>query len=181
LDLACYHSIIRGTTFHQKYIIPEAEKLAVRFSRALAPLFSETPNSATESNWDGFSTWGETPEKWAERRSWLFELFQQALELKAESCLNTEEYEMVIYQSGTKYDENYMSVETEDGMAVSSIQHGESVVKVCVEAAVFSFAKAKVLDEGSLGPEMLSSNFIQRNREQRLASQVLLRAVVILA
>ena len=173
--------MIRGKYFHQTFIRPEAEKLVISFSQALAPLFSATPNSATETNWDGFSTWGQDPEKWSDRRSWLSELFQQALELKAESCLNTEDYQMVIYNPGTKYDENTMDVETEDGMFISGDQHSGRVVKICVEAAVFSLERTQALDEASLGLFNLTSNFVQSDREESVVSQVLVRAVVVLA
>jgi len=87
---------------------------------------------------------------------------------------------MIIYKPGTNYDENTMSVETEDGMAVLSGLHSERVVKICLEAAVFSFARKEVSGETGLESMILSSNFVHRNKEQRATSHVLVRAVVVL-
>ena len=172
--------MIRDKYFHHNYITPEAEKLVIKFSQVLAPLFSPTPNSPTESNWDDFSTWGEEPEKWADRRSWLLDLFQEALGLKSESCLNTGEYEMVIYEPGTLYNEDTMNVETEDGMAILGGEHDGCVVKVCVEGALFSFARPKAEDQTALKPAMPSSNFVQRDIKRRISSQILVKAIVVL-
>lgn len=94
--------------------------------------------------------------------------------------MNTEDYEMVCYPPDTRYDENTMTVEMEDGMTDLYGQHGGSVVKICVEAAIFSYAQGEVSDETAINPMMLSSNFVQRDVEQRKDAQNLVKAAVVL-
>ena len=178
IDLASHQAVINGPQFRKQTIPDEAEKLAIKLSRTLAPLFCKIPEGPEETSWDGFSTWGEGKEQWAKRRVRLVRLFELALSLKAQSCLNIENYEMMVYKPGTEFDKNTMTVETEEGMLDPRGRHEGRIVKVCVEAAVFSYARQGTTEKSTMADSIVSStNFVSSKKAN---GQVVVKAVVVL-
>jgi hypothetical protein len=181
LDLAALHSFIKADSFQQNIVINKAAGLAIRLSQVLAPLFSDSPNAPSEKGLDGFATWRENTEDWKARQDRMTEMFRCALMAKAGSCLNLEKYEMLTHAPGTRFDKSSMSVETMEGMPDSRNHQGRSV-QICVEPAVYSYAREEVLETSSISEtSLLTQNFMLGGESQRGKGNVLIKAVVILS
>jgi hypothetical protein len=181
LDLAALNECVNETSFRNWYISQKAESQAIQLSQALAPLFSDTPELPSELDWDEFSTWRDDIEIFGERRGLLIEMFKDAFLTKADSCLNIEDYEMVTYPPGTKFDKSTMTVETMEGMSDNAKNHEDRTVQVCVEAAVYAFPR-KELGIGASVEEAVvpRKNFVVRDERSRGMIKPLVRAVVVL-
>jgi hypothetical protein len=180
LDLAARSLATNSKHFRDRIIPSKAESLAVRFSQVLAPLFTESPENPLERDCHGFATWGEGLEELGERRIRLVRMFSLALDLKAQTCLNIEDYEMVTYKPGTSFDSATMKVETEEGMQDDVNKHEGRVVSLCIEAAVFAHRRRGVLNDSPEAGITLSRNFIHREGKDRVGIQPHVKAVVIL-
>ena len=182
MDLAVLHSLIEDDSFQNGTIIKKADELSIRFSKTLAPLFSDTPESATELHWNGFSTWRHDPEEWEERQRRLVVMFKDALNTKAESSLKILDYEMVIYRPGTVFDANTMDVETMEGMQDLRKDHTGRVVRLCIEAAVFAYPRKVPSIETSISDALVPrKNFVEKTARERAEMRPLVKAVVILS
>jgi hypothetical protein len=179
IDLAAKQAVVQDKHF-QTTLSDMAEQLAIRFSQVLAPLFSDT---TPEVVWDNFSTWSQDAEQWHDTRRRLVEIFKLAVKIKAESYLNVEDYEMVVYRPGIKFDKNTMTVETEGGMLDVYGSHDGRNVQICVEAAVFSYPRKELHVNAPICESIIpSQNFVRKNGKWRANSQTLLvKAVVILS
>lgn len=181
LDLAAYERLIKNGDF-QKHVIPDrAKELAILFSQTLAPLFCTAIDSEYESDWDGFATWGDEVEDFRDRRDRLNTMFQMALRLKAESCLNLEEYEMVVYQPGDLFNPNTMTPETPEGMTDIVNNHSGHVIEVTTQAAVFAYEKRPLMNSDSTSVAIITSNnFVRKSAEQRQTISPRAKATVVL-
>src|SRR4051794_33966396 len=92
LDLAATESLVKSDHFQRDVIPEKARALAISLSQTLEPLFTENPGSTMDWDWDGFATWRDVPDEWRERRDRLTKMFEVALKVKADSCLNIETY-----------------------------------------------------------------------------------------
>jgi len=153
----------------------------------MATFFTTAPGTPPETSWDGFATWGEEVSDWKDRQDCLVEMFTEALRTKAQSCLNLEDYEMVTYPPGTKFDADTMTVETVEGMTDKVRDHEGGVVQICVEAALFACPKRPVLENTSVSEATISTrNFMVRGSimdKSVIANKVfkpLIKAVVVL-
>lgn len=182
LDLSSLYSRIYDHTFQKQTIPAKAAELAVQFSKILAPFFSNTIAEPSESNWDGFATWGDDEEIWQARRFRLNEIFKVALTAKADSCLNLEDYEMVIFEPGTKYDKNIMSVETMEGMQCNQGKFDGRVVQICVQAAVYVHPRKVLSSKSSVADAVIPMrNFVKKTERERATVRPLVKAVAVLA
>jgi hypothetical protein len=182
LDLAALESLIKKPSFEASILPKEARRLAIRLSQTLAPFFARTPLSSDELSWDGFAKWNDTTEAWKERQETLVKMFTDALMTKANSCLNIEDYEMVIYAPGTKFDSKTMKVETMEGVEDTFNDHEGRLVQICVQAAVFAYARSPVSSEASVLDSIIpTKNFVTRTECQRGGSIPRVKAVVVLA
>lgn len=106
-------------------------------------------------------------------------MFACALRAKAESCLNIEWYEMVIYPPGTKFDLKTMEVQTMEGMIDTVRDHKNREVNICVQAALFAYPREDLLDRDNISDCIISGrNF--KTQQQRVF-EPLMKAVVILS
>ncbi|PQE05224.1 hypothetical protein CJF30_00010179 [Rutstroemia sp. NJR-2017a BBW] len=103
LDLAAHRILIGRKCFKEELIRRKAAQLACKFSTALAPLFSLP---LKESVGLPFHTWDESVEVWKDRRSHIHEIFQIALNLKAESVVTESQYEFAVYHLGRTHCED---------------------------------------------------------------------------
>jgi hypothetical protein len=179
LDLAAQNSLIKDKHFRRD-LSKNAGSLAIQLSQTLAPIFTRDTEILSETSWDGFATWGQDIEEWKERRVRFVDIFAKALDVKADSVLNTEDYEMVMYPPGTQYDKNTMTVETMDGMVDGRDHHGRRI-ELCVEAAVYSYQRRELQDCAPISEAIVSSrNFVRREASQRVGVKPIVKAVVIL-
>ena len=133
-----------------------------------------------KETWDGFATRDHSCEEWRERRALFVEIFTKALEVKADSTLNNVDYEMVIYSPGTKYDKNAMTVESIEGM-IDLKEHGDCTIQLCVEAAVFMYARKDLGDSVPVSEALATSrNFVRKEASQRKGMTPIVKAVVVL-
>jgi hypothetical protein len=182
LDLSSLDFQINDDTFQKQTIPTKAAELAIQFSKILAPFFSNTSAEPSELNWDGFATWGDDEETWQARRFRLNEIFTVALTAKADSCLNLEDYGMVIFEPGTKYDKNSMSVETMEGMGCSQGRFDNGVVQLCVQAAIYVHPRKTLSSDSSAGDAVIPmKNFVRKTERERATVRPLVKAVVVLA
>jgi len=182
LDLAALESLIRKPSFQTSILPKEAQNLALRLSQTLAPFFTPATKALDELSWDRFATWGHPFEIWKERQTDLVEMFTHALSTKADSCLNIENYEMIIYAPGTRFNSNTMRVETMEGAEDAFNEHEGKVVQICVEPALFAYARNPVLDDGSVSDSIISTkNFMKENESRRGGVMPRVKAVVVLA
>ena len=183
LDLAAHCSIIKNDHF-QKYCIPKkAKKLARRLSKTLAPFFIKDPHHPKQSDLHGFNTWGQEKEEYEERRDIFVNIFTYALKTKANSILNLEEYQMVIYPPGTEFDKATMEVEDMGGIPLRKGNFSGRVVELCIQAAVFSYPKKELGEDVVKFMEealVKSRNFSHTDSVQREGGTLLVPARVIL-
>ena len=180
LDLAVFETKIQNPEFKTKILPQEAQRLAVRLSQTLAPFFTCNPQDPCELSWDGFASWGHATEAWKERQEHFVDIFIKALKIKAKSCLNIEDYELVLYSPGTIFDPLTMDVETMEG--AESVNHSEGrVVRVCVQAAVFAYTRGTLSDDAPVSDAIVSAeNFARRKgTERHVAPRI--KAVVVLS
>ena len=181
LDLSALGSIFKGKSFREQKIPEEAQNLAILLSQTLAPFFNNNPEASTESGWDNFATWGHDYEEWAQRKIRLIKMFKSALTTKADSCLNIEDYEMVGYPPGTKFDKNTMTVETMEGMPDTVGNHQGRIVRLCIEAAVYSYPRREISDDASVAESIVTTrNFTRKTDRERATTKPLVKAVVVL-
>ena len=179
LDLAAQNSLIKDKRFRRD-LSKNADSLAIQLSQVLAPIFARDTEILCETSWDGFATWDQDTEEWQERRVRLKGIFAKALEVKADSILNIEDYEMVMYPPGTQYDKNTMTVETMDGMIDGRDHHGRRI-ELCIEAAVYSYQRRELQDCAPISEAIVSSrNFVRRETSERLRVKPIVKAIVIL-
>jgi hypothetical protein len=182
LDLAARDAMTKNDVFRQQKIPEAAKHLSIRLSHTLAPLFSDTQGTVEESDWDGFATWRDGKEEWTDRRKRFNQMFRFALETKADSCLNIQDYEMLIYPPGTVFDKRTMEVETSNGMKVAVKNYDGRVVGLCLEAAVFAHPRRKLLEDSSIAEAIVTSkNFLSKNKKERVGIEPAVKAVVILS
>lgn len=180
LDLGVLDSLIKSKQFREITVLEEAETMAIRLTQVLAPLFSDTPGDL-EEEFDGFATWRHDEDECKERKRRLIDLFTTALKTKADSCLNLEVYEMVIFPPGAKYDPLTMMVETMEGMPDTFGKHEGGRVLLCVEAAVFAYGR-ELREDSSISDAVVSTqNFVSREDGKRGKVRPLVKAVVILS
>jgi len=157
-------------------------EFVVKISHVLAPFFSDTSDTPSESDWQGFATWGDDEEIWQARKYRLIEIFTTALTAKADSCLNLEDYEMVIFEPGTKFDKNTMGVETKEGMACIQGKFEGRVVRFCVQAAIYLHPRNALPSTCSVTDAVVPMrNFVRKTERERATIRPLVKAVVILA
>jgi hypothetical protein len=179
LDLAAQNSLIKDKSFRRN-LSKKADSLSIQLSQTLAPIFARDIEILSETSWDGFATWGQDIEEYRERHVRFVHIFTKALEVKADSILNTEDYEMVMYPPGTQYDKNTMTVETMDGMVDGRDYYGRTI-ELCIEAAVYSYQRRELQDYAPISEALVSSrNFVRREASQRLRMKPIVKAVVIL-
>jgi hypothetical protein len=179
LDLAAHNTLIKDGDF-RRGLPKKADDFAVQLSQTLAPIFTQDTEVPLETTWDGFATWDQDPEEWRERRVRLVDIFTKALEVKADSILNTVDYEMVMYPPGTKYDKNTMTVETMDGMIDPEDHHGRRI-ELCIEAAIYLYSRRDLQDSATISEAMVTSrNFVRKEASQRIGVTPIVKAVVVL-
>lgn len=178
LDLAVTASLIRVPSFEATTIREEGTQLAIKFSQLVAPLFTSVPSSV---DFEGFHTWNKPEEHWKEQKSRLIDMFSFALTTKARSCLNIENYEMVIYPPGSRFHTQTMETETMDGMEDVSKNKESREVVISLQAALFAYPRKPVTDTSTV-EEMLvpMRNFVVRSEQERGGIKPLMKAVVVL-
>jgi hypothetical protein len=182
LDLGARVALTKSVSFRQQRIPETAKALAVKLSQTLAPFFSNTSEAPEESDWDGFATWRDDKDEWTDRRKRLTQMFKFALETKSDSCLNIQDYEMLIYPPGTKFDKKTMEVETRSCVKDTTSNHNGRTVELCMEAAVFAHGRKAVSEDSSIAEAVISSrNFVCKERKDRVGIEPAVKAVVILA
>lgn len=166
----------------QADIVPkEARRLAIQLSHTVAPFFSYHPGNRDELSWDEFVTWGDAMNTWKDRQELLVKMFTDVLMIKANSCLNIEDYEMVTYPPGTYFDSVTMEAERMDGTIETSDCEGR-LVRISVQAAIFVHARDPVLNNASVPESIIPTrNFVRRNESERKEAIPCLKAVVVLA
>jgi hypothetical protein len=182
LDLAARAALTKSNVFREHKILNTAKNLAIKLSQTLAPFFSDTPESVQETDWDGFATWHDDKEEWMDRRKRFAQMFKFALETKADSCLNIQDYEMLIYPPGTIFNKKTMEVETTACVKDTAGNHEGRVVQLCLEAAVFAHGRKPLSEDSSAAEAVISSrNFVQKERKDRVGIEPAVKAVVILS
>jgi hypothetical protein len=183
LDLAAHSSIITSDDFRNHRIPKLAKELAKRLSRALATLFVKDPLDYIQSDLDGFPTWNQEQDVYEQRRTRMRTIFKQALTAKADSLLNLEEYNIVMYLPGADFNEATMVAESIEGTEQYRDNSDGRIVEVCLEAAVFSYPKRKLSGDG---PKFItealvqSRNFFHAGNVQRDGGRLLVKARVLL-
>jgi hypothetical protein len=180
LDLAAFEAKIGKLDFLTSILPREAQRLAVGLSQALAPFFTRNQQDPDKLSWDSFATWGDATKIWKERQELLVKMFADALATKANSCLNIEDYEMVIFAPGTKFDSKTMEAEMMDGTADTSDHEGRAV-QICIQAAVFVYARNPVSNNASVSESIIPTrNFVKRTEYERGGAIPRVKAVVVL-
>ena len=180
--MATRASLTRSMAFQEKEIPETAKTLAIKLSQTLAPLFSKTPEARDEIDWDGFATWHDDMEEWTGRRKRFEDMFTAALKTKADSCLNTEDYEMVIYPPGTKFNQKTMGTQIISGLKNPATTQDDQAIGLCIEAAVFAHARKELNQNDSVSEATATShNFVQRDERDRVRILPRVKAVVVLS
>jgi hypothetical protein len=184
LDLAAHASVITSEKFRTHRIPKLAKELAKRLSRAMAPLFVNESTGHMQSDLDGFSTWGQEQDVYEKRRTRLKTIFERALTAKADSLLNLEEYEIVIYPPRAEFKHATMVAENAQGAEQYRDKPGHGSIDLCIEGAVFSYPKRKLGGDGAsfINDALVQSrNFSQARAVQREGGKLLVKARVFLS
>ena len=174
LDLAARRRLISTKVF-QEQILGTAKTLSIRLSHILAPLFAEDSRQE-EKDWDQFATWGDDKSFWNNRRGYSIEMFTAALKMKADLQLNIEDYEPIIYPTGTLFDKETMELEWADSMQ-GSVPHGRQIA-LCIEPAIFIRKRKAIDDHCPISDVLISNNFCGK-RGNRLPGPVVKARVVL--
>lgn len=183
MDLAAHSSIIKSDLFQKRRIPRKARKLARRLSKTLAPFFVKDPNHPKELDLHGFNKWGQEKEEYEERQAIFESICRCALRTKANSILNLEDYQMVIYTPGTEFDKSTMEVENIGGIPQRNGNFDGRVILICIQAAVFSYPKKELGDDVTrfMAEALVQSrNFSHAGNVQREGGKLLVPARVIL-
>ncbi|KFZ25489.1 hypothetical protein V502_00034 [Pseudogymnoascus sp. VKM F-4520 (FW-2644)] len=182
-DLAALSKCVKSKEFREEFILQRAETLAIQLSNTLAPFFSDMENNLPLLDWDGFSTLGEGLEQWKDRRRRFVAVFTAALATKADLCLNIEDYELLSYIPGTKFDKTSMTVEAMDGSSDTTRNYKKRAVQLCVSAAFYIHPRGELSINATLAEAIVPMvNFISKDQNEiRPYKQPLLEAVVILS
>lgn len=109
-------------------------------------------------------------------------MFQSALETKADSCLNIQDYEMLIYPPGTMFDKKTMEVETSSCMRDPAKNYQGRAVALCMEAAVFAHPRQQLSEDSPISEAIVTSNnFVRKDKKDRIGIDPAAKAVVILS
>ncbi|RFU25975.1 hypothetical protein B7463_g10359, partial [Scytalidium lignicola] len=185
LELSSHSALMESEEFRNRLIPKIAEPLAIKLSQILAPFYTKHLKTQTESSYDGFAAWGENRNDWKERQRQFVDMFTKALTAKADSLLNTENYEIVIEKPGTPFDPKTMTAESTEGIPILSENLGDTTnatVDICVQAGLYSYPKTSLTDESPMEEALIQKkNFIRTSRESRSSlKQPLIKAVVVL-
>lgn len=123
VDLATHNYLVRFEDFLEKLVSQKAIGLAFQLSSTLASFLSDASHKPLPSDWDGFSTWAEDMEERKERRLHFIDMFTESLKTKADSCLDSRDYEMLSYHPGTPFDQTTIKAETIDGAPNSAMNY----------------------------------------------------------
>lgn len=182
IDLAVRDGLTKSSIFQKQEIPGTARKLAIKLSQTLNPLFSNIPVCDKESDWDDFATWRDDKQEWMDRRERFFQMFKFALETKADSCLNIQDYEMLIYPQGARFDKRTMDIEGSDCMKYSTKDCEGMNVELCIEAAVFAHSRRPLSEDSSITEAIVTSkNFVNKDKKDRIGIEPAVKAVVILS
>ena len=174
LDLAAHSSLINDQLFRHYTIHTTADRMATKLSKTLAPFF---PSNAPDTGTKAFANWGQTEALSEERRSRFVDIFELALRLKADSILNGQLYEMVLYAPGTRFDSKTMEVETMEGAQTDPPKFGCRTVELCLNPSVHAYTGQDLtVHTGTIQLR----NFVHRDGKQRKEAKVLTKAVVVL-
>lgn len=182
MDLAAHSSVIDDEEFKNHRIPRKAERFAKQLSRTLAPFFVRDPNHPKETDLHGFHKWGQEKEEYEDRHAQFRRIFTNALETKANSILELEDYEMVIYPPGTEFNKTTMVAETMGGVPQRNGNFDGRVIDLCLDAAVFSRPREVVDDVAKFMTDALvqSRNFSHDGNTERQGARLLVPAAVIL-
>jgi hypothetical protein len=172
-----------GEEFKKHHIPQKAERLAKRLSKTLAPFFVDDPNHPKETDLHGFHKWGQEKEEYEDRQAHFVKIFTHALETKANSILEFEDYAIVMYPPGTGFNKATMVAETMGGVPQRNGNFDGRVIELCLDAAVFSCPKVKLgSDVAKYMTEALvqSRNFSHDVNNKRPGLRLLVPAAVIL-
>ncbi|KAF7957363.1 hypothetical protein EAE96_002948 [Botrytis aclada] len=173
LDLVARYDVISSEKFKHQYVYPGAERLAVKYSEIMEPLFAKNPGSEVFKNWNGFSTWNDDKETWQDRQSRLIGMFRAALKSKADSTLNFRDYELVTFAPGTPYDPKSMF--NEDSLYRKLVgKNSDWVVEFCVQPALYVHEKERPDDVIS------SQSFVRKTVRSGIGLTPSVKAEVIL-
>ncbi len=176
-----YHSLVKEKEFQEHHIPQKAKRLSGKLSRTLAPFFVKDGEDSKSLGSIGFATWGQEEDEWKERQMRFEKITSMALEIKANSILSLEDYKMIIFAPGTPFDESRMTVESRDGLCLTTGNFKGRVVELCIEAAVFLCPKKELNDDVDLIDASFDTrNFSRTGNDQMDDVKVLLPAVVIL-
>lgn len=177
LDLAASAQLVQSANFRDDTVPEIAHSFAKRFSETLSPLFLTSPGP---EDWDWFPTWGQADKEWWARLTHTDAMFKTALLMKADSGLNIDDYEAVLYPPGTTFDKDTM-IADEGGL------HGEAAsgraVSLCLEPALFVHAR---YDLQEFSCELVETrNALMRrewkyNDQGEITAPPLVRAVVLI-
>jgi hypothetical protein len=182
LDLAARDAMTKSSIFRQQKIPAIAKSFAIKISQILAPLFSDTPDRKEEKDWDGFATWRDDKQEWTDRRTRFTQMFKFALETKADSCLNIQDYELVIYPPGTMFDKRTMEVGGGNHIKGDPKAYEGRLIDLCIEAAVFAHPRQELSEDSSIAEAIVSSNnFVRNGKKDRVGIEPTVKAVVILS
>jgi hypothetical protein len=128
-------------------VLKVAKDLSIRLSQTLAPFFTPLPITADNLTWDGFATWGNPPDIYIPRQSRMCQMFTLALEVKARTMCNLENYRMVTWKQGDSLQCCRARMETRDGAPIMiDIDGKEAEVELCVEGTLVSRPRVVAVD-----------------------------------
>lgn len=173
LEKIAYNNLIEAPSFQSRTIPKSALEIAIRFSRAVAPLFPKAGSSETNAL---FETWGEDEAVVKNRRYRLVGIFESALRLKVSTVLTDMQYEFEIVPLGSKQS-GQLSLEKPNPEAPDQTQNLKDT-----EATML--ARMHVYDDVYRSDQIDSAllhtkNFVVKKKSDRKASSKLTNELIV--
>ncbi|KAL2075173.1 hypothetical protein VTL71DRAFT_115 [Oculimacula yallundae] len=153
LELAAYNAIVDDDTFRKGLVPRKAEQLAVRLSKALAPLFSRSSDAHANAI---FETWNQSLDVCEDRRFRFVGLFDSALKLKAMTAITYDSYDFVVHPLGAGTTQAAVGGACRDDLRGSPPEGSELESEKWFHASIYVYS-----GEPALPPDPISDALIQ--------------------
>jgi hypothetical protein len=118
LDLAAHESLFSDICYREETIAPRSHKLGLHLLKIIELLVPEVCEDVPVFNA-------------------LREIFTQAMELKSKLIISTMQYSIILFPSGTAFDENFMQLQTTIDKQNSTPPKADAAIKICILPAIF--------------------------------------------
>ncbi|TAQ88599.1 hypothetical protein B7494_g3061 [Chlorociboria aeruginascens] len=170
LELEAYRISTSTPSFEDLNITRRATQLAIRLSKALAPLFPRFSDDRTCNEANDFETWGEDSVVWNNRNFRFKSIFKTALKLKVATVMTDQDFEFVVYPPGRSYLSNSNDSNLNAG-SHSTSEHSEVGEKKWIHASFHVYKRNYTGSKTCIDDALIrSKNFVIKSQRDKIDS-----------